>query len=132
MANFINYQYRVCGWIRRCFPLAVVYDKLERGDRFLEESLELLQAADYPKERVAALVKYVYDRPKGEIPQEVGGVMVTLTALCEAHQVSLDAAAVDEITRIERPEVMERIRMKQASKPVGSALPGAYPENTDG
>jgi hypothetical protein len=87
MANFINYQYRVCGWIRRCFPLAVVYDKLERGDRFLEESLELLQAADYPKERVAALV---------------------------------------------RPEVMERIRMKQASKPVGSALPGAYPENTDG
>lgn len=122
--SLLNFQYRVNVWIRKCFTPRVVEDVLERGDRFLEEALELLQATDYPKERVALLVEYVYGRPVGEPSQEVGGTMVTLAALCVATNINLDTAAEAEITRIEDPEIMWKIRRKQASKPHGSALPG--------
>jgi hypothetical protein len=120
-----TFQERVKRWMLECFGAAVALDTLERGDRFLEEALELLQATGYPRERCAELVRYVFDRPIGEPVQEVGGVMVTLAALCYAHAIDLDTAADLEVTRVEAPAVMEKIRAKQAAKPHGSALPMA-------
>ena len=63
--NFIEtqFQQRVELWFRECFSPAICNDKLERGDRLLEEVLELLQSGDYPPERVAALVDYTWNRP---------------------------------------------------------------------
>ena len=54
--------------------------------------------------------------------------MVTLAALCLAHKIDMQHAGEVELARISKPEVMERIRLKQANKPAMSALPGAYPE----
>ena len=43
---------------------------------------------------------YVYDRDPGELTQEVGGVSVTLLALCAALGVSADGVESDEVRRI--------------------------------
>ena len=117
-----KFQHRVRGWMHQCFGVAVSSDKIERGDRLLEETLELLQASDYPEERVTALTRYVFDRPTGELFQEAGGVMVTLAAFCETHDIDMSEAAETELKRIWTK--IEQIRAKQAAKPVGSALPG--------
>ena len=69
------------------------------------------------------MVDYVYDRPMGEPEQEVGGVMVTLAALCSADGIDMEAAGEKEISRVWK--MVDRIRMKQAAKPKHSPLPGA-------
>ena len=117
------FQNRVHGWMLECFGAEIAGDKLERNDRFIEEALELVQSTDYPRERALALVDYVYGRPIGEPSQEVGGVRVTLAALCIAHGIDGEAAAETELTRILAPEIIAKIRAKQAAKPTGSALP---------
>lgn len=72
-----SFQARVKPWMMECFGAEISGDVVERCDRFIEETLEAVQSLGYPEERVAALQRYVYDRPAGEINQEVGGVMVT-------------------------------------------------------
>lgn len=111
-----GFQRRVTKWFRACFPPAVCDDMQERGDRFLEESLELLQSHSYDLSRVATLVDYVRDRPSGDPKQEVGGVMVTLTAYCVVAGIDVVDEAWTELRRIEDPAVTEKIRLKQASK----------------
>lgn len=116
-----SYQEWVGNWMQACFGPVISADRLERGDRLLEEVLELLQSGDYPRERVAALENYVYTRPKGEPAQEVGGVMVTLAAYCLAHELDMQVCGDNELTRVFGK--IEQIRAKQAAKPTGSALP---------
>jgi exonuclease VII small subunit len=119
----VAFQQRVQPWMMVCFGPEISADKLERGDRFLEEALELLQSVDYPRERIASLSSYVWSRPKGEPSQEVGGVMVTLAAFCLAHGLDMHEAGETELARIWTK--VEKIRAKQAAKPTGSALPVA-------
>jgi hypothetical protein len=128
MRESAAFQDRVQPWMLACFGAEISGDRLERGDRLLEEVLELLQSGDYPPERVAALVSYVWNRPKGEPAQEVGGVMVTLAAYCLAHGLDMHDAAETELARIWTK--VEKIRAKQAAKPTGSALPVALPLDT--
>lgn len=118
-----TFQSRVQPWMMECFGAEIAADLLERNDRFIEEALEFVQAGDYPKERAHALVEYVYGRPQGEINQEVGGVMVTLAAACLARGIDMHAEAERELARILQPEIVLKIRAKQAAKPKGSALP---------
>ncbi len=118
-----SFQHRVAEWMHRCFTPEITADRLERGDRLLEETLELLQSGGYPPERILALRDYVYGRPAGDPSQEAGGVMVTLAAYCSAHDLALDEATEIELSRISSPEVIDKIREKQAAKPTGPALP---------
>lgn len=120
-----SFQERVQPWMMACFGPEISADRLERADRFIEEALELAQSCNYPRERVEALVDYVYRRPPGATAQEVGGVMVTLAAFCLAHGTDMHQAAEAELTRIWGK--VEQIRAKQAAKPTGSALPIATP-----
>jgi NTP pyrophosphatase (non-canonical NTP hydrolase) len=120
-----GFQQRVHAWLLDCFGEAIAADKVERIDRFTEEAMELAQALGYGRERAHALIDYVFDRPAGEPTQELGGVMVTLAALCPAHDLDMQAAAERELSRITTPEVIAKIRAKQATKPTGSALPVA-------
>lgn len=119
--GMVTFQSRVLPWLDKCFGPEIAGDRLERGDRFLEEALELLQATGYPRDRVSALEKYVYERPIGEPSQEVGGVMVTLAAHCLAHDIDMHKAGETELARVWTK--VEKIRAKQAAKPTGSALP---------
>ena len=112
----VAFQSRVQPWMLECFGAEIAGDMVERGDRFLEESLELLQAHGYDRSRIATLVDYVWGRPIGEPAQEVGGVMVTLAAYCLAAGIDMHEAGETELARILRPEIIEKIRRKQASK----------------
>lgn len=70
------------------------------------------------------LVDYVHGRETGEVNQEFGGVMVTLAVMAESLSVNLEDCAMQEYERINRPEVRQKIRVKQASKPDSGPLPG--------
>lgn len=119
--NITDFQNNVHRWMYACFGDAIMWDKIERNHRFLEEALELVQANRCTKAEAHLLVDYVFDRPRGDINQEAGGVLVTLAALCGASQISMKDAAQSELERVWQN--MEKIRIKQASKPRHSPLP---------
>lgn len=116
-----SFQKRVESWLKSCFPIAVWSNRAERTHRFLEEALELAQANGCSREDALALVDYVYNRPVGTSDLEVGGVMVTLAALCSAFEINMDEAGDGELRR--NWDRIETIRAKQATKPHGSPLP---------
>lgn len=116
-------QARVDPWLLECFGEEIARDGVERNHRFLEESLELAQSCGCTEEDARALVAYVYGRPKGDAYQEVGGVLITLAALCLAHGFDMHAAGEEELARIWG--AIDKIRAKRASKPKGSPVPQA-------
>jgi sugar phosphate isomerase/epimerase len=115
------YQRRVVNWLLACFGQEIASDKAERSHRFVEEAIELAQAQGMTLLETIQLVTYVYGRPAGEPAQEVGGVMVTLAALCQATGIDMEEAAEAELTRVW--EKIDRIREKQKAKPKFSVLP---------
>ncbi len=125
-------QSRVAAWMDACFGPVISADRIERNHRFLEEALELVQACGCTREDCLQLVEYVYGRPVGEPTQEVGGVEVTLAALCLANDIDKHEAAEVELARVWTK--IDAIRAKQAAKPRGSALPvsPSYEAKSDG
>lgn len=115
------FQVRVDQWIQHCFGPEIGSDKTERNHRFIEEALELVQAGGCTVSEAHQIVDYVFGRPIGDLPQEVGGVMSTLAALCNAHGVDLVSAAETELSRVWL--ISDKIRAKQAAKPKHSPLP---------
>jgi hypothetical protein len=116
-----SFQDRVQPWLLECFGPMIAGDREERNHRFLEEALELVQACGATASEAHQLVDYVYGRPIGERHQEVGGVMVTLAALCLANDLDMHEAGEAELARIWTK--VEQIRAKQAAKPKHSPLP---------
>lgn len=116
-----GFQRRVDPWLLSCFGEAIARDRTERSHRFLEEAIETVQATGTTRSEAHQLVDYVFDRPAGELPQEIGGVMVTLAALCLAHGVDMAEAGEIELARVWTK--VEKIRAKQAAKPKHSPLP---------
>ena len=117
------FQQRVQPWLLECFGAEIAADRMERNHRFLEESLELVQSLGCTASEAHQLVGYVFGRPVGDPPQEVGGVMVTLAALCLASGLDMHDAGEVELVRISVPEIVAKIRAKQAAKPKHSPLP---------
>ena len=111
-------------WVRQCMGDAEADDKRQRAFRFFEEALELAQACGMTREEAGALADYTFSRPPAPGPaDEVGGVLNTLSALCNAHGISMDGCAESEMAHVWRN--LERIRAKHQSKihPSGP-LPG--------
>lgn len=110
-------------WTRACFGNDVAADMRERGHRFLEEALELAQSAGVTREEVLELLGYTFSRPVGEMAQELGGVMITVSALANAAGLSCKEegwhALQTNWTKI------EKIREKRRNKPKFSPLPTA-------
>ncbi|HFF6201996.1 TPA: hypothetical protein ACGCGR_000636 [Stenotrophomonas maltophilia] len=111
-----SFQAGVAEWMGQCFLPSLYSNMTERGDRLLEEVLELLQAHGYDKARVPTLVDYVFGRPVGDPAQEVGGVMVTLAGYCWIAGLDMHAAGDAELARINQPDVMAKIQAKQEAK----------------
>jgi len=118
-----DYQSRVNDWMQVCFGSEISDDIKERNHRFFEEATELVQSTGITKSECHQLVDYVFNRPVGETKQEVGGVVVTLAALCNALRISTTECGETELTRINGK--VEQIRAKQAAKPKHSPLPEA-------
>ncbi|WP_244128041.1 hypothetical protein [Burkholderia gladioli] len=120
-----SFQARVRPWMLECFGPTIAADRIERNHRFLEEALELVQSLGCTASEAHQLVDYTFGRPIGEPIQEVGGVMVTLAALCLASELDMHAAGETELARISEPATVLKIRAKQAAKPKHSPLPQA-------
>ncbi len=119
--DVIPFQNRVQPWMLACFGAEISSDKIERNHRFFEEATELVQACGMTASEAHQLVDYTFNRPAGEPKQEVGGVMVTLAALCLAQGLDMHEAGEIELTRIWTK--VDKIRAKQAAKPKHSPLP---------
>lgn len=117
MSQLDGYQIDVASWLQKVFSHEAMYDYTERNSRFLEEALELVQALGYDREKAHVLVDYVFDRPVGEKRQELGGVMVTLGILSHIHYMHMWDEGLFELKRINKPEVIEKIKEKQKTKP---------------
>lgn len=116
-----QFQARVASWMQACFGPEISRDTLERNHRFFEEATELVQANGMTRKEAHQLVDYTYGRPIGDREQEVGGVMITLAALCLASDMDMHILGERELTRIW--DKIDQIRAKQATKPHYSPLP---------
>ena len=91
-------------FVRTRFGDKVMDNKEERAARVLEEAIELFQVdARDPKEgraKAHKLIDVVFDKKVGDRKQEIGGLGVTLLALCAAHEHRLDELVKTEIARI--------------------------------
>lgn len=112
----LNYQEKVSEWLLACFGEDVANDKLERCFRFLEEAIELVQSLGCSKEDAYRLITYVYGRPTGDPEQEVGGVMVTLAALCSVSDLRMSENGDKELKRVWG--MMDKIREKQVTREI--------------
>lgn len=117
----IDFQDFVNDFAVLCFGEEHTSDPIARADRWVEEVYELLQANDYPRDRLAALEKYVWSRPRGEPRQEVGGVSVTFNAYCTTLDINVFDAAIAELQRCW--DNFEKIQAKHKAKLNDSALP---------
>lgn len=120
-AEGATFQQRVQPWMLACFGAKIAADRVERNHRFLEESLELVQACGCSASEAHQLVDYTFGRPIGEPMQEVGGVMVTLAGLCLANGIDMHNAGDVELRRVWTK--VEQIRAKHDAKPKHSPLP---------
>jgi hypothetical protein len=118
----MNFQTGVSNWVLMCFGEMIATDVIERNYRFFEEATELVQACGATRKGCHELVDYVFDRPVGDQDQEVGGVMVTLAALCSANNIDMDMSGYEELNRCWQN--IKKIRAKHATKPFSSPLPG--------
>lgn len=86
----------------RCMGADTVYNRQERGLRFLEEAIELVQAVGIMRSDVREMVDHVYDKPVGSVRSEIAGSMITLAVLADALGYDLQDASMEELARIER------------------------------
>lgn len=108
-------QDRVRDWVLTTFgnenPLLY-----ERALRMLEEAVETTQCCKVPRDQVHRLIDYVYDRPVGDISQEIGGTAVGLLALAAFSGVNSEEALLTELDRIESPEIRAKARRRDLEK----------------
>ena len=112
---------RVRNWLAEVFGKPALFDVEERGLRFGEEALELIQSLGVTREQALALVKQVFDKEPGEPRQELGGTLVTLASLCAVTELNATDAYETEFARCEQPEIIDKIKRKHATKAVVSS-----------
>lgn len=124
-----RFETQVMHWARTCFGDHDAFSPQQRTHRFLEEALELAQACGATRDDALQLVDYVFNRPIGEAPQEVGGVMLTLALVCYVQGIDMHEAGDTELARVWSK--LETIRAKQAAKMKDSPLPGPTSSSDD-
>lgn len=107
---------RVRAWIVSTFGEPLLLNRRERAARVVEEAVELAQAEGVSPELVRRIAERVYSRPPGSIAQEVAGLMVTLLGHSASAGIDPEVVTLQELERIERPEIAAAIRAKQAEK----------------
>jgi NTP pyrophosphatase (non-canonical NTP hydrolase) len=113
MMTISGYQSDVDRWLADTFP-TFRYNNDERALRFLEEAIELFQAVGGREKHAHHLVEYVFNRPSGNIVQEIGGVLNTLATLATCHHVDLAFCAKEGLKDCwgRRDEIIKKQAMK--------------------
>lgn len=113
----MNFQKHVAQWCVMVFGETIARNIKTRCYRFYEEATELVQSLGMTQDECTTIQKYVFGRPVGVPRQEMGGTMVTLAALAEPAGLEMWEDGWCEAHRCEQPEVIAKIRAKQANKP---------------
>ena len=92
-------QDRVGRWVEAALGTSVAMNPHLRNGAFIEEAMELVQSLGLTRNDCLQILDMVYSRPPGHPPQEVGGVMITLLALCNAHRFGANDLAEIELER---------------------------------
>lgn len=118
MSDLKRAQERLHHWMQAVFgdDAEAAADPKERGFRFIEEAVELAQALDFTRDEIVRVVDWVLSRPKGGVSQEVAGTLTTLLSLCNSIEIDAGVEFERELTRVETPEVMARVRSRRAEK----------------
>ncbi len=111
-----HFQERVNLWILGMFGGKPPPGITVCQNRFLEEALEAVQTFGMTKEQAHAMVNFVYAREAAKEKEVIGGVMVTLAALCNAFEIDMIDSGERELDKIWG--MIDIIREKQALKPV--------------
>jgi len=90
-------------------------DPKERGMRVGEEAIETMQVLKVSRDEAHRLVDMVYDKPVGEIDNEIGGVLFTMLSLCANLGKRLDVLYAKEIARFKSKDP-KHFRDKQKLK----------------
>jgi NTP pyrophosphatase (non-canonical NTP hydrolase) len=93
-------QEMIASWAELAFGRQEAISLPQRGLRLLEEAIEAFQACGGDEAMAHKLVKFVFERPPGEVGQELGGVAVTVLALAAAANLSADEEECREIHRV--------------------------------
>lgn len=122
-----DFQAQVGDWLARV-TAGDPTDLLERIHRAVEEVAEFAQAGGVTLEDWGQLGARTFARPKGELPLEMGGVMLTVASV--AVVAGLDAVALGEaeLRRVNTPEMMAKVRAKRATRAGRGPLPGVDPD----
>lgn len=99
----------------------IALDPRERVLRFLEEAIELAQAARIDAQTILAIVDRVSARPLGDLPREIGQCLVTLELLARVFGIDADQEATAELARVKAIPRSEWTRRHQAKVVLGIA-----------
>lgn len=83
-----------------------------RALRLLEEVIELCQAEGATVEEIDIVKHQVLSKEKGDIYQELGGVLTTLSAYAATRNFNLEEAFFSEFERLMDPILMEKVRKR--------------------
>lgn len=103
-------------WVREALGPGILLDVRERALRHLEEAMELAQALGIGQIDANALSGRVWSRPPGRARSEAAGSLFTLVVLADVEGIDLEHELLIELARVERPELIARIREKHAEK----------------
>lgn len=92
-------QYRVLTWAVDSFG-AIAKNRDERAARLVEEAMEVAQAENVPLEVIHRIADRIYSRPVGDLGQEIGGLGITILALCENSGIDFTEQTNREFERV--------------------------------
>ncbi|AYC99994.1 hypothetical protein [Neorhizobium sp. NCHU2750] len=107
-------------------------DIAERRDRNFEEALETAQAFGMTADEAHQLVDYTFSRPVGDPSKEIGSMVLTAYSLGVVAGIDVTAAAEADLTKLQQPETIARIRAKRATRHGRGPLPGLSPDTKEG
>jgi NTP pyrophosphatase (non-canonical NTP hydrolase) len=107
-------QHQARRWAERAFGADHVASVSQRGARHLEEAIEAAQAAGVQRDMAHRLVDYIFDRPAGDLHQEIGGSGLTLLLLAAAAGLDADAEEDRELRRVSKSP--EHFRARNEAK----------------
>lgn len=121
-----NRQTVCVNWGLRAFGAEHCHSVEQRAVRFLEEAIELYQAAGGKLDMAHRLLGFVFERPVGTIENELGGVGVTTLMLAAAAGRSADECERLEVERVLSKDPEEFAR-RNAEKNAAGFDTKAYP-----
>lgn len=125
-------QKRIVAWGQTTFGIEHMTSVPQRGIRLLEEAIEAYQAAGCDADMAHKLIDFIFERPVGELGQEIGGIGVCLLALANAAGFSADAEEMREVARVLSKPATEFAKRNEEKNAAGFNVTGAYPVAADG